>query len=129
MSQAWDPYADNLSNEIEKIQRRAAHFATSDYQNYELGCVTKLFGGSWLEVTKEQEKSRKTVYSKRDSIKTPPCPLMIYQLKSKLVKKTTTHAQQIVYHNLCTHKHFLSSVLCQERLKIGIVYYVVLWKL
>ena len=37
-SQAWDPYTDNLSNEIEKIQRRAARFVTSDYQNYELGC-------------------------------------------------------------------------------------------
>ena len=33
-SQAWDPYTDNLSNEIEKIQRRAARFVTSDYQNY-----------------------------------------------------------------------------------------------
>ena len=41
-SQAWDPYKDNLSNEIEKIQRRAARFVTSDYQNYELGSVTKL---------------------------------------------------------------------------------------
>ena len=33
-SQAWDPYTDNLSNEIEKIQRRAARFVRSDYQNY-----------------------------------------------------------------------------------------------
>ena len=33
----WD-----LSNEIEKIERRATRFATSDYQNYELGSVTKL---------------------------------------------------------------------------------------
>ena len=41
-SQAWDPYTDNLSNEIEKIQRHAARFVTSDYQNYELGSVTKL---------------------------------------------------------------------------------------
>ena len=36
-----DPYTDNLSNEIEKIQSRAACFVTSDYQNYELGSVTK----------------------------------------------------------------------------------------
>ena len=41
-SQAWDPYTDNLSNEIEKIQRHAARFVTSDYQNYELGSVTTL---------------------------------------------------------------------------------------
>ena len=41
-SRAWDPYTDNLSNEIEKILRRAARFVTSDYQNYELGSVTKL---------------------------------------------------------------------------------------
>ena len=34
-SQTWDPCTDNLSNEIEKIQRRAARFVTSDYQNYE----------------------------------------------------------------------------------------------
>ena len=41
-SQAWDLYTDNLSNEVEKIQRRAARFVTSDYQNYEFGSVTKL---------------------------------------------------------------------------------------
>ena len=41
-SQAWDSYMDNLSNEIEKIQRRAARFVISDYQNYELGSVTRL---------------------------------------------------------------------------------------
>ena len=41
-SQAWDPYTDNLSNKIEKIRRRAARFVTSNYQNYELGGVTKL---------------------------------------------------------------------------------------
>ena len=41
-SQDWDPYTDNLSNEIEKTQRRTARFVTSDYQNYELGSVTTL---------------------------------------------------------------------------------------
>ena len=41
-NQAWDPHTDNLSNEIKKIQRRTAHFVTSDYQNYELGSVTTL---------------------------------------------------------------------------------------
>ena len=42
-SLVWDPYTDSLSNGIEKIrQRRAARFVTSDYQNYELGSVTKL---------------------------------------------------------------------------------------
>ena len=32
-SQTWDPYMDNLSNEIEKTHRRAARFVESDYQN------------------------------------------------------------------------------------------------
>ena len=41
-SQAWDPYTDNLSNEIEILQRRAARFVTSDYQNYDHGSVTTL---------------------------------------------------------------------------------------
>ena len=40
-SQAWDPFTDNLSNEIERMKRRAARFITSDYQNCELGSVTK----------------------------------------------------------------------------------------
>ena len=41
VSQAWDPYTDNPSNEIEKTKRRAARF-NIDYQNYELGSVTTL---------------------------------------------------------------------------------------
>ena len=58
-SQAWDPCTDNLSNEIEKIQRRAARFVTSDYQNYELGSVTKLLKDlGWKSLKSRREVDR-----------------------------------------------------------------------
>ena len=58
-SQAWDPYTDNLSNEIEKIQRHAARFVTSDYQNYELGSVTKLLKDlGWKSLKNRREVDR-----------------------------------------------------------------------
>ena len=58
-SQAWDPYTDNLSNEIENIQRRAARFVTSDYQNYELGSVTKLLKDlGWKSLKSRGEVNR-----------------------------------------------------------------------
>ena len=58
-SQAWDPHTDNLPNEIEKIQRRAARFVTSDYQNYELGNVTTLLkdlGWKLLKIRREVDR-------------------------------------------------------------------------
>ena len=58
-SQAWDPCTDNLSNEIEKIQRRAARFVTSVYQNYELGSATKLLKDlGWKSLKSRREVDR-----------------------------------------------------------------------
>ena len=58
-SQAWDPCTDNLSNEIEEIQRRAVRFVTSDYQNYELGSVTKLLKDlGWKSLKSRREVDR-----------------------------------------------------------------------
>ena len=52
-SQAQDPYTDNLSNEIEKTERRAARFVTFDYQNYEPGSVTTLLSCKSLEIRRK----------------------------------------------------------------------------
>ena len=38
----YDPYTANLSNEIEKLQRRAVHFVTSDYYSFEPGSITRV---------------------------------------------------------------------------------------
>ena len=35
----WDPYTANLCSEIEKVQRRAVRFVTSDYHNFESGTL------------------------------------------------------------------------------------------
>ena len=35
----WDPYTANLCSEIEKVQRRAVRFVTSDYYNFEPGTL------------------------------------------------------------------------------------------
>ena len=64
-SQAWDPCTDNLSNEIEKIQWRAARFVTSDYQNYELGSVTKLLKDlGWKSLKSRREVDRPCLLKK-----------------------------------------------------------------
>ena len=58
-SQPWDPYTDNLSNEIEKIQRRAARFVTSDYQNYDHGSVATLLKDlGWKSLKNRREVDR-----------------------------------------------------------------------
>ena len=58
-SEAWDPYTDNLSNEIEKIRRRAARLVTSDYQNYELGSITTLLKDlGWKSLKNRREVDR-----------------------------------------------------------------------
>ena len=58
-SQDWDPYTDNLSNEIQKTQRRTARFVTSDYQNYELGSVTTLLKDlGWKSLKNRREVDR-----------------------------------------------------------------------
>ena len=66
-SQAWDPYTDNLSNEIDKIQRRAARFVTSDYQNYDPGSVTTLLKDlGWMSLKNRREVDIDFVFSRRD---------------------------------------------------------------
>ena len=64
-SEAWDRYTDNLSNEIEKIRRRAARLVTSDYQNYELGSITTLLKDLGWKSLKERERSRQTLSSQK----------------------------------------------------------------
>ena len=74
-SQAWDPCTDNLSNEIEKIQRRAARFVTSDYQNYELGSVTKLLKDlGWKSLKSRREVDRLCLLKKGLDNRRNPVP-------------------------------------------------------
>ena len=56
---------DNLSNEIKKIQRRAARFVTSDYQNYELGSVTTLLKDLSWKSLKNRREVRQTLSSQK----------------------------------------------------------------
>ena len=74
-SQAWDLYTDNLSNEIEKIQRRAARFVTSDYQNYEFGSVTKLLEDLCWKSLKNRRKVDRLCLLKKGLEKNAELPL------------------------------------------------------
>ena len=111
--------------EIEKIQRRAARFVTSDYQNYELGSVTKLLEELGWKSLKNRREVDRLCLLKRNLIKTQPCPWTTYQSRSKELDTCTT----VIISQFMHAQTFSSSVLCQERLKIGIVYHLVLWKL
>ena len=84
-SQAWDPYTDNLSNEIEKIQRRTARFVTSYYQNYELGSVTKLLEELGWKSLKNRRKVDRLCLLKKALDKNATLPL---DDLSKPVKRT-----------------------------------------
>ena len=93
-SQAWDPYTDNLSNDIEKIQRRAACFVTSDYQNYELGSVTTFLRDlGWTSPKNRREVDRLCLLKKGlDNNAILPLDEL-----SKPARKTRH------MHNLCWH--------------------------
>ena len=41
-SAAWDQYTKNLTNQIEKVQKRAAHFVSNDFTSRSEGCVTEM---------------------------------------------------------------------------------------
>ena len=41
-SAAWDPYTNNLTNQIEKVQKRAARFVSNDFTSRSDGCVTEM---------------------------------------------------------------------------------------
>ena len=104
-SQAWDPYTEIQSNEIETTQRRAARFVTSDYHNYELGSGSKLLEDLGWKSLKNKRKVDRLCILKKELDKNATLPL------DDLLKpvKRTRHmhnTQQILYHNLCSHKHF-----------------------
>ena len=64
-SQAWDPHTSNLTDEIEKVQRRAARFVMSDYKNYEPGSVTNLLNRlGWHSLQKRREIDRLCLFKK-----------------------------------------------------------------
>ena len=41
-SAAWDPYTKNVTNQIEKVQKRAARFVSNDFTSRSEGCVTEI---------------------------------------------------------------------------------------
>ena len=64
-SQAWDPYTNNLSKEIDKIHGRAARFVRSDYQNYDPGSVTTLLKDlGWMSPKNRRQVARLCLFKK-----------------------------------------------------------------
>jgi hypothetical protein len=50
----WDPFTQNEIDKIERIQRQAAHFITSDYRSREPGSMTKMLKD--LDLTTLQQR-------------------------------------------------------------------------
>ena len=64
-SAIWDPHTASLSAEIEKVQRRAARFALSNYYNYEPGAVTSLLNKlNWTPLKKRRTLNRLCLFNK-----------------------------------------------------------------
>jgi hypothetical protein len=51
----WDPYTAKLTQELDKVQRRAVRFVTSDFYNFEPGTVTNhLIDLGWQPLKKRR---------------------------------------------------------------------------
>ena len=60
-SSVWDPHADKLQEELEKVQNRAARFVTRNYV-YETGSLTMMTGIlgqlKWESLKKRRKDNR-----------------------------------------------------------------------
>ena len=73
-SAAWDPYTKNLTNQIEKVQKRAARFVSNDFTSRSEGCVTEMIHlWNGLPSLTDGKYAESPSYNKPDSI-TYPCP-------------------------------------------------------
>ena len=59
-SSIWDPYADKLQEELEKVQNRAARFVTRNYV-YETGSMTGILGQLKWESLKKKRKDNRII--------------------------------------------------------------------
>jgi hypothetical protein len=59
-STAWEPHQSYLQEKLEKVQKRAARFITSNY-NYEPGSTTTILKQTKLEPLKERKKQNRLI--------------------------------------------------------------------
>ena len=60
-SSVWDPYTKSLTNQVEKIQRRAARFVTGDYQSRAEGCMTDMLEDLGWDSLESRRKARRII--------------------------------------------------------------------
>ena len=58
----WDPYQQTITNEIERVQRRAARFITGDNKSRHPGSITKMLGSLELAPLAERRRDQRLVY-------------------------------------------------------------------
>ena len=77
----WDPHTANLSNEIDKVQRRAVRFVTSDYYNFEPGSITHHPSDlGWQSLKKRREANTLIYYSPYQLFPCNICPRLHVKL-------------------------------------------------
>ena len=59
-SDVWDPHQSYLQEKLEKVEKRAARFITSNY-NYEPGSMTTILKQTKLEPLKERRKQNRLI--------------------------------------------------------------------
>ena len=121
-SQIWDPYTDNLSNKIEKTQRRAARFVTSNYQNYELGSITTLLKDLGWKSLKNRREVERLCPLKKGLDNNALLPL---NELSKPARKTR-HMHNKYYTTIYARTNKFKLVLSHAQLEIGIIYHIIL---
>ena len=121
-NQIWDPYTDNLSNKIEKTQRRAARFVTSNYQNYELGSITTLLKDLGWKSLKNRREVERLCPLKKGLDNNALLPL---NELSKPARKTR-HMHNKHYTTIYARTNKFKLVLSHAQLEIGIIYHIIL---
>ena len=60
----WDPYQENLKQEIERVQKRAARFVTNNY-TYEQGSMTSIMNSlKWSSLQKRRKENSLILFYK-----------------------------------------------------------------
>jgi hypothetical protein len=102
---AWDSWANNNTQQIEKVQRRAAHSVTRNYHDWHPGSVTKMIQDlswehlqiRWLKITLV------LLYKIQRSLVAIPAEL---HLTSSDRRTRDIHTSRLPHTRIDTHTHF-----------------------
>ena len=117
-SAGWAPYTKNLTNQIEKVQKRAARFVSNDFTSRSEGCVTEMIQSlEWTSLADRRKVRRISILqqARLDHLSLPsetscslsnvnhaisiPTPTQLYQLIRTATNKYSYFPRTIIDWN------------------------------